>query len=96
MYDPAKMPPLRPAGLPRKPNFYEAIRRTRRLDKMSDADFRKIQAVYLGMISYSDWMFGELMAIVKRMNPQMKRVGLPWNPSQSNSETYTKIARTAK
>jgi len=38
---------------------------------------------------------GELMAIVKRMNPQMKRVGLPWNPSQSNSETYTKIARTA-
>lgn len=38
---------------------------------------------------------GELLALAKRMNPQLKRVGLPWNPSQSNSETYTKIARTA-
>ncbi len=38
---------------------------------------------------------GELLAIVKRMNPQLKRVGLPWNPSQSNSETYTKMARAA-
>ncbi len=38
---------------------------------------------------------GELLALAKRINPQLKRVGLPWNPSQSNSETYTKIARTA-
>ncbi len=68
LYDPAKVPPLRPAGLARKPNFYEAIRRTRRLDKLSDADFRKIQAVYLGMISYSDWMFGELLAAIERTN----------------------------
>ncbi len=37
----------------------------------------------------------ELLATAKRMNPQLKRVGLPWNPSQSNSETYTKIARAA-
>lgn len=36
---------------------------------------------------------GELLAIMKRMNPQLRRVGLPWNPSQSNSETYTRIAR---
>jgi putative ABC transport system substrate-binding protein len=35
----------------------------------------------------------ELLAIVKRMNPHVKRVGLPWNPSQSNSEAYTRIAR---
>ena len=66
MYDPAQVPPLRPANLPRKPNFYEAIRQTRRLDKLSDADFRKIQAVYLGMISYSDWMLGELLEAVER------------------------------
>ena len=38
---------------------------------------------------------GELLAMAKRMNPQLKRVGLPWNPSQSNSETYTRIAREA-
>ncbi len=66
MYDPAKLPPLRPIGLPNKPNYYEAIRRTRRLDHLTDADFRKIQSVYLGMVSYSDWMLGELMAAVDR------------------------------
>lgn len=66
MYDPAKVPALRPINLPRKPNFYEAIRRTRRLDQLSEADLRKIQAVYLGMISYSDWMLGELLAAVER------------------------------
>jgi len=38
---------------------------------------------------------GELLAMAKRMNPDLKRVGLPWNPSQTNSETYTKIARAA-
>jgi putative ABC transport system substrate-binding protein len=38
---------------------------------------------------------GELLGIAKRMNPKLKRVGLPWNPSQSNSETYTRIARAA-
>ena len=36
---------------------------------------------------------GELLQTMKRMNPRLKRVGLPWNPSQSNSETYTRIAR---
>lgn len=65
MYDPATIPELRPIGLPDKPDFYEAIRRTRRLDRMTDADFRKIQAVYLGMISYSDWLLGELMAALE-------------------------------
>jgi putative ABC transport system substrate-binding protein len=38
---------------------------------------------------------GELMETAKRMNPRLKRIGLPWNPSQSNSETYTRIARAA-
>jgi choline-sulfatase len=66
LYDPAKAPPLRPIGLPRKPNFYDAIRKTRRLEQMTDEDFRQIQAVYLGMISYSDWLLGELMAALDR------------------------------
>lgn len=38
---------------------------------------------------------GELLELAKRMNPRVKRVGLPWNPSQSNSETYTRMARAA-
>jgi choline-sulfatase len=66
LYDPAKLPALRPVGLANKPNFYDAIRKTRRLDRLTDADFRKIQAVYLGMISYSDWMLGELLSAVER------------------------------
>ncbi len=37
----------------------------------------------------------DLLAIAKRMNPQLNRIGLPWNPSQSNSETYTRMARAA-
>lgn len=61
MYKPGDVPRLRPSGLERKPNFYEAIRRTRNLGALSEQDFRKIQAVYLGMISYSDWLLGELL-----------------------------------
>lgn len=68
MYDPVKLPPLRPPGLPGRPNYCEAIRRSMRLDRLSEADFRKIQAVYLGMVSYSDWMFGELLAALERTN----------------------------
>lgn len=66
MYDPQKLPPLRPPDLPNKPDYYAAIRRTRRLDKLDDAFFRQIQSVYLGMISYSDWMLGEMLAAVER------------------------------
>jgi choline-sulfatase len=66
MYNPADLPPLRPAGLPRKPNFHAAIRQSMRLDKLGDADFRKIQAVYLGMVSYSDWLLGELMEALEK------------------------------
>ncbi|MBS1857382.1 MAG: sulfatase-like hydrolase/transferase [Acidobacteria bacterium] len=68
MYKPGDIPPLRPADLPRKPNFFEAIRRTRRLNELTDADFRRMQAIYLGMISYSDWLLGELLAAVDRTN----------------------------
>lgn len=38
---------------------------------------------------------GDLLAVIKRMNPQLKRIGLPWNPSQSNSEMYTRMTRAA-
>jgi arylsulfatase A-like enzyme len=61
MYRPEDLPPLRPPNLPRKANFHDAIRKTRNLDRLTDSDMRKIQAVYLGMISYSDWLLGELV-----------------------------------
>jgi len=38
---------------------------------------------------------GELLELARRMNPRLKRVGLPWNPSQSASETFTRMARAA-
>lgn len=38
---------------------------------------------------------GELLEMARKLNPRLKRVGLPWNPSQSNSETYTRMARVA-
>ena len=61
MYDSSALPPLRPAGLPDKPRFYEEIRRSRRLDELDDATLRQIRAVYLGMISYTDWLLGEVL-----------------------------------
>jgi choline-sulfatase len=61
MYSPDELPPLRPSGLPGKPDFYRLIREYRGLDQAPEELLRKIQAVYLGMISYSDWMLGELL-----------------------------------
>ena len=61
MYAREEIPELRPPDLPDKPSFYEAIRRTRRLNELDDGRFREIQALYLGMISYNDWLLGEVL-----------------------------------
>ena len=61
MYSPDDVPELRPPGLPGKPMFHELIRQTRRLDRLDDADFRRIMSVYLGTISYSDFLLGALL-----------------------------------
>ncbi len=61
MYDPRELPPLRPpreAGFPR---FYTAIRESRRLGDVGDDVFQRIRAIYLGMVSFSDWLLGELL-----------------------------------
>ena len=62
MVDPADIPPLRPANLPDKPDYFDLIRRYRRLDEVPDEVFAQIQAVYLGSNSYVDWMLGQLLA----------------------------------
>ncbi len=64
MYDPEDLPPLRPADLEGKPGLYNAIRKYRRLDEC-DADLlRQVMAVYLGMISYCDHLFGQLLDVL--------------------------------
>ena len=65
LYDPKEIPDLRPPGLDKKPDFHRLIRKYRRLDELSDDFFRKLNAVYLGMISYTDWLLGELMAVME-------------------------------
>jgi putative ABC transport system substrate-binding protein len=37
----------------------------------------------------------EIMKTAREFNPQLRRFGLPWNPSQANSERFTKMAREA-
>ncbi|MCY4352139.1 MAG: sulfatase-like hydrolase/transferase [Gemmatimonadetes bacterium] len=65
MYDPKDIPDLRPPDLDKKPDFYTLIRKYRRLDELPDAFFRKLNAAYLGMISFTDWLLGELMAVME-------------------------------
>ena len=61
LIDPDDLPPLRPAGLPNRPDFHELIRSSRQLDQVDEALLRKIQAVYLGMTGFMDMLLGRLM-----------------------------------
>jgi arylsulfatase A-like enzyme len=66
MYQTASLMPLRPTSLPRQPRYYNALRKIMRLDQLHDEDFRKVQALYLGMISYADWVLGEFLSAIER------------------------------
>lgn len=61
LISPQQVPPLRPAGLPGKPDFYALIRQTRRLDQLDEDFFRQLHAVYLGMIGVTDALLGMLL-----------------------------------
>lgn len=61
MYRAEDVPALRPPETAGKPVFHELIRRTRRLDRLADDQFRRIAAVYLGQITYVDHLLGELL-----------------------------------
>jgi len=37
----------------------------------------------------------EILIAAREFNPRIKRFGLPWNPSQANSERFTTLARAA-
>ena len=66
MYKPSSLPPLRPVASDseRKPDYHALIRQYRNLTSLDDAFWRKLHAVYLGSISYSDYLFGLLLAAV--------------------------------
>ncbi|MBS0360434.1 MAG: sulfatase-like hydrolase/transferase [Proteobacteria bacterium] len=66
LYDPAKLPPLTPPGLPKHPAYQADMRSTYHLDKLTDAELRKVRAVYYGQVSYSDWILGQLLEAVER------------------------------
>ena len=61
MYNPDDLPDLKPMDLPNKPSFMKLIRQYRQLDKITSYEMKKIMAVYMGMISYSDHLLGMLL-----------------------------------
>ena len=61
MYAPQEVPPLRPKVFEGKPMFHRLIHQTRRLDRLTEEDFRKIAAIYLGQITYMDFLLGEVL-----------------------------------
>jgi choline-sulfatase len=61
MYDPDEVPELRPIGLPGKPESHRIIREYHALDALEPETLRKINAVYLGMTTFADHVFGTLM-----------------------------------
>jgi choline-sulfatase len=68
MYSPADIHGLRPRDLPRKPSYIADIRKAYGLDRLPEDVFRKVRALYYGMVSYSDWLMGELLEAVERTN----------------------------
>ena len=38
---------------------------------------------------------GEVLEMARRLNPRLRSIGLPWNPAEANSQSYTHAAREA-
>ncbi|XP_065836340.1 uncharacterized sulfatase YidJ-like [Oscarella lobularis] len=53
--------PLRPAHVKNKPKYHEGIIKYRNLTSFNDTFFETINAVYLGLVSWVDWAFGQLL-----------------------------------
>jgi arylsulfatase A-like enzyme len=59
--DPHSLPALRPADLPDRPAHFAQIRASRGLNQLGDAELRQVNAVYLGMTEYCDYLLGLLL-----------------------------------
>jgi choline-sulfatase len=68
IYRPADLPTLRPPSTIKQPRFHAALRHRMRLDQLGTDVFRQVQAVYLGQVSYFDWVFGEMLAALDNTN----------------------------
>ena len=66
MHKPSDISGLRPIALPRRPNYIEAIRKAYGIDTLPESVFRQVRALYYDMVSYSDWLLGELMEAMER------------------------------
>jgi len=66
LYHPSDIPALAPPGLARRPRFHTALRDFGGLSQVTDAEFRKLRAIYYGQVSYSDWLLRELMEAIDR------------------------------
>jgi len=74
LYDRKKIPPPFPSELMNNPNFYEdkpefmkLMRERYGLDKITENDFKEILAVYYGMISKIDNLFGQIIEKLKEI-----------------------------
>ncbi|MBE6017015.1 MAG: DUF4976 domain-containing protein [Lachnospiraceae bacterium] len=65
MYDPDSLPLRGAEWMEGKPDFYSALRRFREMEDKPDSIYRKINAVYLGMISYIDELVGRIVNALK-------------------------------
>ncbi len=62
LYDPDALPPLRDLSwLEGKPALYRLIRQYRESGRHDDWIFRKMNAIYLGMITYTDRLLGRVL-----------------------------------
>lgn len=72
LYDPAEIEakaPLRPPYLPGKPAYHSesvGIPAYRNLTSLPPKTFYDINSVYLGRVTYSDWIFGQLLDGIER------------------------------
>jgi len=64
MYDPDSLPTLRPAELAGKPSYHRLIRETRNLIDTPEWVFRKLNAVYCGMITAIDDLIGQILSVL--------------------------------
>ena len=52
----AKLAPLRPPHVANKPKYHDGIIKYRNLESLNQTFFNKINAIYLGQVSYVDWV----------------------------------------
>lgn len=61
MYDAGAIPDLRPVDEDNRPSHHRLIRSYRRLNQVDEFHFKKIHAVYLGMVSFVDFLLGQIL-----------------------------------